>query len=295
MDMAGNLDGTGGVSTAGVFSRGYMVAPTTMSMQMHMFHTMWAPTDDVTLALMMPYLRNSMAHRVNPGAPVPFAGQKFTTESEGPGDLKLSALVSLLRGEQHRLVGELGWSFPTGSIDERDDVPMAPGGDVRLPYPMQLGSGTFDARPGVTYLGQTDSWSWGANVRGVLRIGENDHDYRLGHEWSVTSWGARRLTDWLSASLRLEGRGWGNIHGADPALNPVMIPTADPNLRAGKRIDLLFGMNAFAGEGALAGHRITVETGLPVFQTLTGPQLQSRWRIQVAWEYSFDTPWAIGL
>jgi len=290
MDMDGNRDGTGGVSTGGVFAQGYMVAPTWMSMQMHMFHVMWAPAERLTLGLMLPYVRKSMKHRVNPAAPVPFAGTSFRTDSEGIGDLGLTALVSLLRSEEHRLIAEIGWSFPTGSIDARDDVPMAPAGDVRLPYPMQLGSGTFDARPGLTYIGQRDRWSWGVNARGVVRIGENDHHYALGDLWSVTGWGARSLSDWLSASLRLEGSGWGDIDGADPALNPAMVPTADPELRAGKRIDLLFGLNLFESDGTFAGNRIVLEAGLPVYQALDGPQLETSWRIQVGWEFTFDSP-----
>jgi len=295
MDMNGNRDGTGGVSSSGIFAQGYMVAPTWMSMQMHMFHLMWAPADRVTLAFMLPYVRKSMEHRVNPNAPVPFAGTKFRTDSEGLADVGVTALVSLLRTEEHRLIAELGWSFPTGSIDERDDVPMAPAGDVRLPYPMQLGSGTFDARPGLTYIGQVDRWTWGVNARGVLRIGDNKHHYSLGDLWSVTGWGARSFTDWLSGSLRLEGTGWGNIDGADPALNPTMVPTANPELRAGKRVDLLFGVNVFDSDERFAGNRITLEAGLPVFQSLDGPQLETSWRIQVGWDFEFQSSLGLGL
>jgi len=36
---------------------------------------------------------------------------------------------------------------------------------MRLEYPMQLGSGTFALRPGLTYLGQTERWAWVAEDR----------------------------------------------------------------------------------------------------------------------------------
>lgn len=294
MDMDGSLDGTRSVSSSDIFADGFMVAPTSMSMQMHMFHLMYSPIDRVTLAFMMPLIEKSMDHLVNPAAPVPFAGERFTTRSSGPGDLKVSALVSVFRGEHHRLIGDVGWSFPTGSIDEKDEVPMSMGSKVRLPYPMQLGSGTFDAKPGLTYLGQHDRWGWGANANGTIRIGENANDYTLGNAWSATAWGARALTEWLSTSVRLEGRGWDDIDGADPALNPMMVPTADPGLRAGERLDILFGMNLFSVGGLLAGNRLALEGGLPVYQRLDGPQLETSWRIGVSWDWTFDSPLKFG-
>ncbi len=289
MNMDGNLDGTGSKSKQDIYDDGFMVAPLNMTMQMHMFHLMFAPTDRLTLMLMLPYVEKSMEHRVNPGIPMPFAGEKFTTRSRGPGDLKVSAMLSLYQNETHRLILENGWTLPTGSIDEKDDVPMSAGVDVRLPYPMQLGSGTFDLYPGLTYIGQAKNWTWGVHSRGTLRLGKNDRDYRLGNEWLATAWGARALSSFMSTSIRLEGRGWYNIHGSDPALNPMMVPTADPNLRAGKRLDILFGVNVYTLEGRLSGNRITLEGGLPVYQRLDGPQLETTWQMRVAWEWTFQS------
>lgn len=294
MDMNGNLDGTSHASRSDVFDDGFMVSPTSMSMQMHMFHLMYAPHDRVTLSFMIPLLDKSMDHLVNPGAPVPFAGEKFTTRSSGPGDLRVSALVSLFRGESQRLVAELGWSVPTGSIDEKDETPMSMGTKVRLPYPMQLGSGTVDARPALTYLGQHDWWAWGARAGGIFRIGENDNDYALGDEWNTCAWGSRGLTEWLSTSVRLEAKGWGDIDGSDPALNPAMVPTADPNRRAGERIDALLGFNLFSSGGVLSGNRLALEAGLPLYQRLDGPQLETDWRVRVSWDWTFDSPFRFG-
>jgi hypothetical protein len=254
---------------------------------MHMVHVMMAPHDRLTLMLMMPFIEKEMTHQIDPGIAMPFAGEKFRTRSRGPGDLKLTALVSLFERPHHRLIFEGGMSFPTGSVNEEDDVPMSGGMDVRLPYPMQLGSGTFDLVPGMTYIGQVEDWTWGLHSRGTIRLGDNDNDYRLGNVWLVTGWGARALTDFMSASLRLEGQGWMNIHGSDGALNPMMVPTADPDLRAGERLDMLFGVNVFASEGTFEGNRISVEGGLPVYQRLDGPQLETTWMMRVSWEWTF--------
>jgi hypothetical protein len=287
MGMDGNRSGTRNRSLQDVFDRGYMVAPTEMGMQMHMFHLMYAPADRLTLTLMMPYVKKWMDHLVNPGMPSPMAGTRFETKSEGAGDLRVSGVFRAYRGETHQLLLELGASFPTGSIDEKDDTPMSGGANVRLPYPMQLGSGTYDLLPMFTYIGQIESWTWGWHGMSALRFGENDNDYRLGNLYRTTFWGARLLTDYLSSSVRLEGSWWGNIHGSDPALNPAMVPTADPDKRAGRRLDLLFGLNLFLAEGELAGNRISMEGGLPVYQWLDGPQLETDWMLRISWDWSF--------
>ena len=52
MSMEGNLDGTDSVSNQDILQQ-FMVARTSMSMDMHIFHLMYAPSDDVTLMAMI--------------------------------------------------------------------------------------------------------------------------------------------------------------------------------------------------------------------------------------------------
>lgn len=54
------------------------------------------------------------------------------------------------------------------------------------------------------------------------------------------------------------------MEGADEALNPMMVPTANPDLRAGRRVDALLGVNFEVAEGALEAHRLAVEFARPV-------------------------------
>lgn len=283
MDMDGNLDGTNGVSIQDVFADGFAVAPRNMYMEMHMFHVMYGVTEEITAMLVVPYIRKAMDHERMDGV-------RFTTRSRGLGDIRLTGLYSLYHNDVNRVILQGGLSFPTGSINETDNLPgmmSMPGSIQRLPYPMQLGSGTFDLLPGATYLGQVMRWGWGANGQGTVRLGENENDYRLGSEYELSAWGARKLTDWTSGSLRLRWKQWFNIHGRDPALNPNMVPTADPNLRAGRRLDLLFGANVFAPDGPLEGFRAQVEAGLPVYQWLKGPQLETDALVSVNLEWTF--------
>ncbi|MBV6623580.1 MAG: transporter [Rivularia sp. (in: Bacteria)] len=277
MEMDGNRDGTNSISDSEVL-QDFMVTPVDMSMQMHMVGAMYAVSDDVTLMAMVPYVSKEMEHLTR-------MGTRFTTNSEGFGDIKTSALYTVFNKDKQRVHLNLGVSFPTGSIDERDDTPA--GEDQILPYPMQIGSGTFDLLPGITYLGQSGKGSWGAQALTTLRLGKNDNGYRLGNKYQLTGWIARNWTDWLSTSLRLTGKTWGDIDGADDRLNPMMIPTADPNLRSGTQINLGFGVNLYAPEGNLQGSRLAMEFELPILRDLDGPQLETDWQFTLGLQSSF--------
>lgn len=285
MKMDGNRDGTNRISTSDVVDPekfDFKVAPTNMSMEMHMPMVMYAPSDDLTLMAMLPYIRLEMDH-------VTRTGVRFTTRSEGIGDLKVSALYTFFRRgfDRHRLVFNGEVSFPTGSIDERDFLAKPAQGKKQLPYPMQLGSGTFDLHPGIAYLGQTESWGWGVEVKSTIRLGENGNDYTLGNQYQLLMRVDWKWTDWLAPFVQVDGRTWGNIDGADPALDPTLVPTADPNRRGGERVDLLFGFTLYQPKGTFKGHRLAVQGGLPLYQSLDGPQLETDWQFRVGWLWVF--------
>ena len=208
-------------------------------------------------------------------------GMGFSTETDGIGDLGLNALFVLHHGDATRVHGSLGLSAPTGSIDERGDTPAM--ANAKLPYPMQLGSGTWDILPAVTALFQTPSLSLGAQVSARFRLDENDNDYTLGDRVAMTAWVACPLNQSLSLSARLDYSDWDDIDGADPDLNPMMVPTARTDLRGGSRLDAGLGANLYIRDGILAGNRIALEFQVPVHQDLDGPQLET------------DLIWTLGL
>ena len=152
---------------------------------------------------------------------------------------------------------------------------------------MQIGSGTYDLLPGISYSGFSDDWSWGGQLNGVIRLGENSHGYTLGDRFNATTWAARRLTDVFSVSARLDGNAWGDIDGADNRIAAIMAPTLDPDRFAGERVDALLGVNALIPSGPLAGHRFALEGGTPIYQRLDGPRLQQEYRITLGWQKAF--------
>ncbi|MEM7231829.1 MAG: transporter [Planctomycetota bacterium] len=277
MAMEGNR-GLGGSKSLQSVLNDFPVAPIRMDMSMHMLGVMHAPSDRLTLMFMAPYIHQEMDHRTR-------MGTNFTTRTDGFGDFRLGGLISVAEWAKQRIHLNAGLSLPTGSIEETGRTPM---GEVKLPYPMQLGSGTFDLLPGVTYLGQAgDDWSWGAQALGTVRLGKNSSNYSLGDRAQFTVWGARNWADWISTSLRIDSHFWGNIDGRDPDFNPAMVPTADPNRRGGERVDIGFGVNLYGRKNWYKGQRIALEFAIPMYQALDGPQLETDWTLTAGWQYAW--------
>jgi hypothetical protein len=301
MDMEGNRIGNDEVSNAQILqvpNRFFgapmqppflRIIPTRMEMDMHMLGAMYAPTDDLTLMVMANYLDKEMDHLTYnmPGTAV-IGG--FTTQTEGWGDTKIGGLYRLFDDRFHNhLHLNLGLSLPTGSLTERGTVlrPNATTGETRLPYAMQLGTGTFDLLPGLTYTGRDRDLSWGAQYTAEIRLeDENDEGYAWGDKHSVTGWVAYEWAPWISTSVRLAAMTQGDIDGIDPNIaGPVQ--TANPQFYGGERVDAFFGVNLAGQSGVLRGHRLALEVGAPIYQDLNGPQMETDWTLTVGWQKAF--------
>lgn len=251
------------------------VVPTEMDMDMHMLGMMYAPTDRITLMGMINYVTKDMDHITYQGGVGTTVLGTFTTKTSGLGDSSLSALVSFHNNQNHKFHGIIGVSIPTGDIEETDQIltPMNMTPTPRLPYPMQLGSGTWDPIIGASYSGFGDAFGWGAQWRSTFRFSDNDEDYRLGDEHRLTGWLSYAFSDPVSASIRLEYVDRGEIDGIDPVI-VAPVQTADPDRNGGTRLDLGIGVN-LAGQGSLHGWRFALEYLTPIDQDLNGPQLET--------------------
>jgi hypothetical protein len=285
MGMEGSKEGTADVRDEDIVDSqgfGFMVTPTRMPMQMHMLGVMYAPSDRVTLMGMFNYVSTSMDHLTRMGG-------TFTTESGGLGDVGLSALVGIVRSGSQRLHLNLGTTIPVGSIEETDVTPATGGNEVQLPYPMQIGTGTWAIDAGATWLGMAEQVSWGVQGRYVKQLGENDRGWSVGDRAMGTGWLGVRATDRLSFSARGKYQMWTDYSGADAAFtNLMMVPTVRTDLRGGKRLDLAPGVNYWINSGALAGLRFLAEYEIPVWQDLSGPQLESTGVLVLGAQLSVD-------
>jgi len=236
MEMKGMREGDESISRGKVL-QDFMVTPTSMDMEMHMFGLMYAPIERVTLSLMVPLVRLEMDHQTG-------TGRTFTTRSDGIGDISASALIELWRNDEHEVHANLG------------------------------------------------PWFWGGQARGKIRLNDNHATYRFGDEYALTAWGAFELTKWVSMSLRTEWTHNMNIRGRegngrlDPNAPPT-VPTKDPGRQARMRLDLLAGVNFLIPGGPMSGIRLALEGGLPVYEYLDGPALETDWLMTAGLQYTF--------
>lgn len=265
------------------------VVPTEMSMDMHMFGAMYAPTDWLTLMGMAMWMEKDMDHITFAGGAGTTRLGTFTTQSEGWGDLMLSGLVRGYQDDMHNVHFNVGFSVPTGSIKEEGTV-LAPNGAtprLRLPYAMQLGTGTYDFHPGVTYTGHKDAVSWGAQYKGEIRLeSENSQGYAWGDKHGVTAWGGYQFAPWVSSTLRLAASTQDEIDGIDAnILAPVQ--TADPDNFGGDVVEVGLGLALKGVEGWTIGHELGVEVTVPLYQDLNGPQLERDYGVTLGWKKAF--------
>ncbi|MEM7494402.1 MAG: transporter, partial [Pseudomonadota bacterium] len=251
---------------------------------------MYGLSDRVTLMIMGHYLTKEMDHITFQGPMGTTRLGEFTTKVSGIGDTTVGAIIGLDDGSKDHRQINLGLvvSLPTGSIDETDTVltPMNTTPELRLPYPMQLGSGTFDLKPSLTARDRAGQWSYGGQVSAVIRLDENDEGYSFGDIYEATSWLAYEPRPWISFSGRLKAQTVGQIDGND-ALVRAPVQTADPDNHGGETLEALFGVNLAGQSGWQKGHRIAAEIGLPLYRDLNGPQLETDLTLTLGWQKAF--------
>ena len=286
-----NAIGAGNYGMPGLSGGKSRVVPTKMSMQMHMFGAMYAPTDWLTLMAMGSYVEKSMDHTTF--NMMGGGKSRFNTKSEGIGDTKVGGMFKLfetnLLNINHHAHINFNINIPTGSLSERSDVnaPMGTGSqkNIRMPYPMQIGTGTFDALPGITYTGNYKKLAWGGQYMAEIRMERNQAGYSHGDKHQLTAWSSYEWARYFSTSARVIYKTQERIKGQDPAIS-AMIQTANPRNHGGRQLAVAFGVNLAGQKGILKGHRLSTEIIIPMYRDLHGPQLETDWRIVAGWQYA---------
>ena len=265
MWMDGNLQSRDEISNEEIF-KDFIIAPQEMNMRMEMLDVMYAPSDRITLTLMGKYVKNTMDLRTA-------SSIDFTTEAKGFGDISVGSLVKIINKNRQSLHGNISVSIPTGDIDQRDATPMSD--NAPLEYLMQLGSGTWDPSLGLTDLGQSDQFSWGAQSMYKIRLGENSEDYSLGNRFDAVGWGAIKVSDYVSFSASIRYFDLQQIDGADPDLNPVIMPLFNTDNSGRSQLDTGLGMNFLIPDGSLKNFRFAAEVKVPAYQEVNGIQMEN--------------------
>jgi hypothetical protein len=289
MDMKGLRTGTTNVSTSEVgFMRGkpynYMMIPTSMTMDMYMPMLMYGISDRFTVMAMGNYQVNKMKMLMDMG-PMMGISEDDPMRTAGIGDTEVRGLYKISQD----LAGSLGVVLPTGSIDEEFTTM---GMTFRQPYDMQLGSGTYNLVPALTYsaLSNDKKWNWGSQAQYTWHLGTNRNGWSFGDNFKLTGWLQRAfgpLTTWVRFAFNYTG----NIKGEDPEItklnHPITgmgasMPDADPQNYGGTRLDGLIGVSFVKGPFSLG-----VEGGIPLYQYLHGLQLKTDWILNAAVQVMF--------
>lgn len=260
------------------------VVPTEMTTDMHMFGVMYAPTDKLTLMAMLNLVEKDMDHLTYQGMSGTTQLGTFNTKSDGIGDTKVGLLYGLYDSPESKLHLNFNVSLPTGSLDNTDDIltPMNATPTVRLPYAMQLGSGTWDLEPGITYRGYHQQYSWGAQAKYLTRLDENDEGYTLGDKFTLSGWAGYEFNHSVAASVRLTYTDQDSIDGIDAEI-ALPVQTADPDNYGGTRLDLGLGLNF-----VLPGHhRLALEYENTLQQDVNGVQMEMQSMLTLGYQYAF--------
>jgi hypothetical protein len=285
------LHGSRNVDDAAVIAGGCegspcRTAPKRMDMDMAVLELMGAPTDWLNLMLSAPFVAMDMdLRRLEGGTPDIHGTHGHSTG--GVGDLSFFALLRLLDREGQHVHWGLGLSAPTGDVNLRfrrthqEDLGF-------VHYDMQLGSGTWDLLPSLTYTGRWSRWGWGGQLSGIKRLqDENRSGYALGDRFQATAWASASLASWLSLSARAIYTNQGEIVGRYDGQSAGSGPMDFPENYGGRFWDVGLGIGAVVPSGYLAGNRLRVEWLQPVRQDVNGYQLERRGTLAVAWSIEF--------
>jgi len=303
MDMDGNRNGTTSLTPTQIATTvpnrffgqpmqppTLRVVPTKMPMNMHMIGGMYGLSDRVTLMTMTNILDIEMDHLTFMGDMGSTIRGAFTTNTSGLGDSRIAAIIGLDDGsnENRQVNFNVALSLPTGSNEQTDQIltPMGGTPSPRLPYPMQLGAGTYDFAPALTYFEKNGKLGWGSQANARLPLGKNNEGYKFGDRFEATAWLAYEPAYWVSFSGRIKALSQGKIKGIDPAII-APVQTANPDNHGGEQVQALFGVNLAGQSGALKGHRLAIEYGLPLYRDMNGPQLETDSVLTLGWQKAF--------
>ena len=139
--MDGSLVGIDDISVSQILKQ-FPNAPTDMTMDMHMWMVMYAPTERLTLGAMIPYIRKEMNN-------VSADGSRFVMRADGVGDLEFRPSYLIFpNGRQATPVASQWRNRRANRLDRRGYGRIS----TRLLHATRLGHGITAARP---YISRT--------------------------------------------------------------------------------------------------------------------------------------------
>lgn len=249
-------------SNGGMFSQ-LRIVPQEMTTTKYMFGAMTRLSGGSHLMLMVPYVEKKMKLRTYNAGSMPIGN--FETNTSGMGDIAISLAKRLDNPSAGQWVLGGKISLPTGSIKESDRT-YAPTGmwmHSRLPYAMQLGTGTVDVTPNLKGSFKAGDWQLLTGFSFTTRLGRNAQGYTYGDEVNL-SMGVARAFDDIKTSLVLDMKSVGRINGKDDLIS-APVQSAQTGFYGGQRATLTADVKIGKTFGAFVS--------VPVYEDLNGPQM----------------------
>ena len=127
-----------------------------------------------------------------------------------------------------------------------------------------------------------DDWRGGGQANAVVRLADNNGDYRLGDKAELHGWAMKRFTDWLSGSVRIDVSHQGKTTVKTPICRAG---TNRPDKFSEAFCQSVARCNLIGQSGVLANHRLAIEWSAPFIGTL--------WRVwngktlMIGWQKAF--------
>ena len=264
LDTTNTVTAAQAVDPAGIY--GFTMAPTDMSMDMHMAMIMYHAQNYMIMG-MLHYMSNEMGM-------LSIDGTTSTMESSGLADTVITATFPGSKTISYLF----GLSIPTGSINERGPMTHLAGvveQDVKYPYGMQLGSGSYELKQGISYETAPASSQWGLSYLYTAVLNDNEYDYKRGNSLLVDGWMKWQLSSTFSTNAKVQFRTIEQIEGVDAELElrTAMSPSMIASSYGGRRVDLGAGIRYENDKMSSVSFDLVV----PVHQNLYGPQMQTKW------------------
>ncbi len=267
------------------------------SVQAYAFLYAYGVTDDLTLALRLPFVRRTGIREAHEHEPGEFEVEDLGS-ADGVGDLLLFGQYRFFHQDETELALLFGLKTPTGKTNDSTAQ-----GEV-FDAEFQPGSGSWDPLLGLAWTHHAGAWSFDSNVLYTLATtGTQNTD--LGDRFQYN----------FAVSYRLASLGSGAqpmFHGATPHADDDGHQHAHAHAHAGLALDLVLELNGEwhaeqvtdgisdpnSGGNTIflsPGLRLSedkwsgfVSVGIPIVDDLNGIQSEPDWRVLIGGSLSFE-------
>lgn len=265
------------LSSADVFARGFAIAPSEGADRRFELEALFGFDQRWDIYFVIPYSTHDYEQDLT-------LGGTSDVESDGLGDIQIGGVFRSYDHGPTRISYMAGISLPTGKVNETGQYDGL--ADTKLPYPLQLGSGTFDLIPGVLLESTRGDVQWGARASGRIHLqSAHDENWFRSNSGRLDLWAGTEVGEDLHGTLRAQADWWGDLHGSDPDLVQLRNPLEDPLRQGGSRVTIFGGLGKDLDKAG--NNHLGIEVGFPVEEWLDGPAPSQDWMAVIGWRLRF--------